>query len=37
MLAGGQFFLGKSWEFRAEAGFIGRTSILAGFAYRFGL
>ena len=37
MLAGGQFFLGKKWEFRTEAGFIGRTSILAGMAYRFGL
>jgi hypothetical protein len=37
MLAGGQFFLGKSWEFRVEAGFIGRTSILAGAGYRFHL
>jgi hypothetical protein len=37
MLAGGQFFLGKSWEFRVEAGFIGRTSILGGMAYRFHL
>jgi len=37
MLAGGQFFLGTHWEFRAEAGFIGRTSILGGMAYRFGL
>ncbi len=35
MLVGGQYFLGKSWEFRAEAGFIGRVSALAGFAYRF--
>jgi len=37
MLGGVQFFLGKSWEFRAEAGFIGRTSVLAGFSYRLNL
>ena len=37
MLAGAQLFVGKNWEFRAEAGFIGRWSILAGLAYRLNL
>ena len=34
MLLGAQYFLGKRWEFRTEAGFIGRWSILLGFNYR---
>jgi hypothetical protein len=37
MLGGAQLFLGKNWEFRVEAGFIGRTSVLAGFSYRLNL
>ena len=37
MLAGAQLFVGKNWEFRTEAGFIGRWSILAGLAYRLNL
>jgi hypothetical protein len=37
MLVGTQLFLGKSWEFRAEGGFIGRWSILAGLSYRLNL
>lgn len=37
MLGGAQYFIGKNWEFRAEAGFIGRTSILVGLSYRLDL
>ena len=37
MLAGGQLTLSKKWEFRAEAGFIGRVSFLAGVNYRLGI
>jgi len=37
MLAGSQLFLGKSWEFRVEAGFIGRLSFLAGLTYRLNI
>ena len=37
MLAGTQYSIGKNWEFRAEGGFIGRWSILAGLNYRLNL
>ena len=37
MLAGAQYSIGKNWEFRAEGGFIGRWSILAGVNYRLNL
>jgi hypothetical protein len=36
MLVGSQLTLSKSWELRAEAGFIGRLSILVGLNYRLG-
>jgi hypothetical protein len=37
MIAGTQYSIGKNWEFRAEGGFIGRWSILAGLNYRLNL
>jgi hypothetical protein len=37
LLVGGQITLSKRWEFRAEAGFVGRVSILGGLNYRFDL
>jgi hypothetical protein len=35
MLAGGQISITKNWDFRIEAGFIGRFSLMAGANYRF--
>ncbi len=37
MLAGGQYQINKHFQLRAEAGFIGRKSILVSFNYRFGI
>jgi hypothetical protein len=37
MLAGASFDLNKRWSFRAEAGFIGRTSLLVNAVYRIDL
>jgi hypothetical protein len=37
MLLGAQYTLNKKWDFRFEAGFIGRTSIMFNVNYRFGM
>ena len=37
MLVGAQYTLNKKWDFRFEAGFIGRTSLMFNVNYRFGL